>query len=107
MVGLGGLEVTAGWASVHLMVRPGTGRAASAAPIAVGAGVASLAAAGGRVAQIAALSSVGLGALGGWTAATYRAMQEPDRTPVPVAALADLAPRRTACGLDWPTMFRH
>ncbi|MGB7982019.1 MAG: ferrochelatase [Candidatus Nanopelagicales bacterium] len=94
--GLAGLGVAAGWASVHLMVRPGTGRLTATAPIAVGAGIASLAAAGGPIAPIAALGSVGLGALGGWTAATYRAMREPDRTPVPVAVLADAAPRRTA-----------
>lgn len=96
IIGLGGLGATAGWASVHLMVRPGTGRLTSAAPMAVGAGIASLAAAGGPIAPFAALSSAGLGALGGWTAATYRAMQEPDRTPEPVQALADTAPRRTA-----------
>lgn len=90
------LGVVAGWAGVHLLLRPKTSPVAPALPGGALVLLAPVAARGERTTTAACLLTGALGAIGGWAAATYTALDEPDRTPQRVADVAPTAPRRVA-----------
>ncbi len=96
MIAWAGLGAAVGWASVYLLLRPGVGRFVEFAPLVALVAVVPLAAGGALVPSALGLLGAALGAAGGWAAASYAMLKEPDRTPVPVAPVPVGAPRRIA-----------
>jgi sirohydrochlorin ferrochelatase len=78
------------------MLRPNTNPLAQAGPAAALAVLPPVAARGAPVATAASLLVATVGAVGGWVAATYTGLDEPDRTPQRVAPRALAAPRQVA-----------
>jgi protoheme ferro-lyase len=91
----GGLGLAAGWGSVHLLLKPGVNRPVQAAPAGAVMLLAPVAGRGASPATVGALVLGTAGLVAGWTAASYRLLKEPDRTPERVTPREPDAPRKT------------
>lgn len=90
------LGAAAGWGTVLLVKRPGVGRVAEVTPVTVLAAL-PLVVSGGEVRPTAGALCLGaVGAMLGWTAASYALLRAPDRTPEAVAPVDLSAQRRVA-----------
>ena len=96
MLAWAGLGAAVGWASVYLLLRPGVGRLVEFAPLVALMVVVPIASGGTLVSSALGLLGAALGVAGGWAAASYAMLKEPDRTAASVALLPEGAPRRVA-----------